>query len=58
MADRETDNLMLNIAKRETERYLDYKQINSFSCDDLRKIDQLWISNSDNRFGFSVQKKI
>ncbi|MEH1771131.1 MAG: AAA-like domain-containing protein [Nostoc sp.] len=57
-ADRETSKLMLNIAKRETEGYLDYEQINSFSCDDLRKIDQLWISNSDNRFGFSVQKKI
>jgi hypothetical protein len=58
LADRETHKLVLNIAKRETERYLDYKQINSFSCDDLRKIDQLWISNSDNRFGFSVQKKM
>ncbi|MHC5931119.1 AAA-like domain-containing protein [Nostoc sp.] len=57
-ANRETDKLMLNIAKRETEGYLDYEQINSFSCDDLRKIDQLWVSNSDNRFGFSVQKKI
>ncbi|MBC1299309.1 GUN4 domain-containing protein [Nostoc sp. UCD122] len=57
-ADRETDKLMLNIAKRETERYLDYEQINGFSCDDLRKIDQLWVSNSDNRFGFSVQKEI
>lgn len=55
-ADGETDKLMLNIAK--TERYLDYEQINSFSCDDLRKIDQLWVSNSDNRFGFSVQKGI
>jgi hypothetical protein len=57
-ADRKTNKLMLNIAKRETEGYLDYEQINSFSCDDLRKIDQLWVSNSDNRFGFSVQKKI
>jgi hypothetical protein len=56
-ADRETSKLMLNIAKAEY-GYLDYEQINSFSCDDLRKIDQLWISNSDNRFGFSVQKKI
>ena len=55
-ADRETYKLMQNIAK--IEGYLDYEQINSFSCDDLRKIDQLWISNSDNRFGFSVQKEI
>ncbi|MBC1279695.1 GUN4 domain-containing protein, partial [Nostoc sp. UCD121] len=60
-ADRETYKLMANIAERETYihyRHLDYEEIYSFSCDDLRKIDQLWVSNSDNRFGFSVQKKI
>ncbi|MBW4595771.1 MAG: AAA-like domain-containing protein [Brasilonema angustatum HA4187-MV1] len=57
-ADRQTYQLMLNIAKREEERYLEEDNINSFSCPDLRKIDQLWITNSDKRFGFSVQKEI
>lgn len=56
-ADGQTDRLMLNIAQREKEGYLDYDQINSFSCPDLQRIDQLWV-NADNRFGFKVQKEI
>ncbi|WP_414755833.1 AAA-like domain-containing protein [Anabaena sp. CCY 9910] len=57
-ADSETNKLMLNIAKREKEGYLNYEQINNFSCPDLQTINDLWYSNSDKRFGFSVQKKI
>ncbi len=57
-ANDQTYRLMLHIAEREKEGYLDYDNINSFSCPDLQRIDQLWVSNSDNRFGFSVQKKI
>ncbi|WP_392476715.1 AAA-like domain-containing protein [Nostoc sp. C110] len=55
-ADLKTYQLMLNIAK--TEEYLDYEQINNFSCPELQRIDQLWVSNSDKLFGFSVQKQI
>ena len=57
-ADSQTFRLMLNIAKREKEGYLDYDNINSFSCPDLRRIDKLWVDNSHKRFGFSVQKEI
>jgi hypothetical protein len=57
-ADFKTFQLMYNIAKVEEGEYLGLSYINSFSCSDLQKIDQLWISNSDNRFGFSVQKEI
>ena len=57
-ADDKTYRLMLNIAKREEQGYLDYDNINSFSCPDLQRIDQLWVSNSDKLFGFSVQKEI
>ena len=57
-ADYQTYLLILNIAKREKEEYLDYDQINTFSCPALQRIDKLWVSNSDNRFGFRVQKKI
>ncbi|WP_375469726.1 AAA-like domain-containing protein [uncultured Nostoc sp.] len=56
-ADRKTSQLMLNIAKRDEQGYLDYDNINNFSCPDLQKIDHLWV-NADNRFGFSVQKEI
>ncbi|MBD2616218.1 AAA-like domain-containing protein [Nostoc punctiforme FACHB-252] len=57
-ADNKTYQLMLNIAKREEERYLDRENINRFSCPDLERINKLWVKNSNNRFGFSVQKKI
>ncbi|MBN3880280.1 AAA-like domain-containing protein [Nostoc sp. JL23] len=57
-ADRETNKLMLNIAKRERKGYLNLDNINTFSCGRLQKIEQLWVSYSANRFGFSVQKKI
>ncbi|MBD2209947.1 GUN4 domain-containing protein [Nostoc linckia FACHB-104] len=57
-ADEQTYKLMLNIAKREEQGYLDYDDINNFSCPDLQKIDKLWVTNSDKRFGFSVQKEI
>nr|WP_242055859.1 GUN4 domain-containing protein [Nostoc flagelliforme] len=56
-ADRETDRLMLNIAKREEQGFFGVDGINTFSCLDLKRIDQLWF-NADNRFGFSVQKQI
>ncbi len=57
-ADIQTSQLMINIAKREKEGYLDYDSINTFSCPSLKRIDQLWVSNSNKRFGFSVQKEI
>lgn len=56
-ADYQTYRLMLNIAKGEKQGFLDYDQINTFSCPDLQRIDKLWF-NSDNRFGFRVQKEI
>ncbi|MEH2423127.1 MAG: AAA-like domain-containing protein [Nostoc sp.] len=55
--DTKTSQLMLNIAKRDEQGYLDYDNINNFSCPELQKIDHLWV-NADNRFGFSVQKEI
>lgn len=57
-SDRETEKLMLNIAKREEEKYLDLEQINNFSCPDLQRINEIWVSYSNNRFGYSVQKEI
>ncbi|WP_341530009.1 AAA-like domain-containing protein [Nostoc sp. UHCC 0302] len=56
-ADKQTYILMLNIAQREEQGYLNYEDINRFSCPDLQKIDKLWV-NADKRFGFSVQKEI
>ncbi|MFM6271340.1 MAG: GUN4 domain-containing protein [Dolichospermum sp.] len=57
-ADEETRRVMLAVAKREKEGWLDDKSIDNFHCADLRTIDQLWVKYSDGKFGFSVQKRI
>ncbi|TAF02958.1 MAG: serine/threonine protein kinase, partial [Nostocales cyanobacterium] len=57
-ADEETTRVMLAVAKREQEGYLDVKHIDNFPCADLLTIDQLWVKYSNGKFGFSVQKRI
>jgi hypothetical protein len=57
-ADKETERVMLAVAKREEEGWLDDENIDNFPCEDLRTIDQLWVKHSDGKFGFSVQKRI
>jgi uncharacterized caspase-like protein len=57
-ADRETLSLMLEVAGREKEGWLNVESINKFPITDLRTIDQLWVKFSNGRFGFSVQKRI
>ena len=57
-ADEETARVMLKVAGREKEGWLDSESIDNFSCEDLRTINQLWIQSSNGRFGFSVQKHI
>jgi eukaryotic-like serine/threonine-protein kinase len=57
-ADVETARVMLAVARREDEGWLDTESIDNFPCADLRTIDQLWVKYSNGRFGFSVQKRI
>ncbi|MFK0735486.1 MAG: GUN4 domain-containing protein [Gloeotrichia echinulata HAB0833] len=54
----ETRRVMLAVAKREEEGYLNSESIDNFPCEDLRTVDQLWVKYSNGRFGFSVQKRI
>ncbi|AFZ03095.1 GUN4 domain-containing protein [Calothrix sp. PCC 6303] len=57
-ADEETFKVMLQVAGRENQGYLDIEAIDNFPCEDLRIIDTLWVSASNGHFGFSVQKEI
>ncbi|MEG3851414.1 GUN4 domain-containing protein [Microcoleus sp. herbarium7] len=57
-ADEETARVMLKVAGREEEGWLDTENIEKFPCEDLRTIDQLWVKYSNGHFGFSVQKRI
>ena len=33
-------------------------QIKTFSCSDIKKLDEIWVNNSKGRFGYSVQERI
>ena len=57
-ADRETARVMLVLAGRERQDWLDSNYIDNLSSKDLRTIDKLWLEHSNGRFGFSVQKRI
>jgi eukaryotic-like serine/threonine-protein kinase len=57
-ADQETTRVMLKVAKREYQGWLNSESIENFPCTDLRTIDQLWVKYSNGHFGFSVQKRI
>jgi hypothetical protein len=57
-ADRETYRLMITTVGKEEGDYFSEKDLLEFPCEDLLKIDRLWVSASKGHFGFSVQKKI
>ena len=57
-ADLQTNRIMLKVARREREGWLNTPSIQNFSCSDFRRLDELWLKYSDGQFGFSVQKPI
>lgn len=54
----ETARVMLTLAAREKEGWLNRFSIDNFPLEDLGIIDRLWVKYSNGRFGFSVQKCI
>lgn len=57
-ADEETLAVMLRIAEREKEGWLDIESIQAFPSIDLSTINQLWLKYSNGKFGFTVQKRL
>lgn len=57
-ADEETRSLMLEIAGRANEGWLNEDSMQKVPCTDLRTADKLWVEFSKGQFGFSVQKRI
>lgn len=57
-ADRETNQLMLNLAGRQHKGYLRSEDINKFPASELCIINNLWVAYSQGRFGFSVQHRL
>ncbi|KAI9081998.1 hypothetical protein K1719_036260 [Acacia pycnantha] len=59
-ADEETRRLLIVLAgdAAQKRRYIFFSEVQFISETDLKTIDALWRQYSDNKFGYSVQKKI
>ena len=57
-ADKETSRLILAIAGETDIERLRPDEVENLDCSELQVIDRLWLTYSNNRFGFSVQIKI
>ncbi len=57
-ADKETNQLMLQLGDKDEKGYLNFDDCRNFPREELRTIDRLWLDNSEGKFGFSVQKRI
>ncbi|MEL7357762.1 MAG: GUN4 domain-containing protein [Cyanobacteria bacterium J06560_6] len=57
-ADKQTTCLILKIANRESEKWLRFLDFQDFPCNDLIRIDNLWLHHSKGLFGFSIQRDI
>ena len=57
-ADEETSQVVLKVANREDQGWLELEDIDNFPSEDLRTLNQLWLHYSKGKFGFSVQKEI
>ncbi|XP_050214991.1 tetrapyrrole-binding protein, chloroplastic [Mercurialis annua] len=59
-ADEETRRLIIVLAGEAAQKrgYVFFSEVKFISKDDLIAIDELWKKYSDNKFGYSVQKKI
>ena len=57
-ADLETDRVMLAVANRQSQGFLDERSAENFPCQELRAIDNLWLKYSQGKFGISVQQEI
>ena len=57
-ADTKNSQFILVSAKREKQGYFELNDVKNFQCQDLKKVDDLWVKNSKGKFGLSVQKRI
>ena len=57
-ADQYNYRLMIQILHKRYGDYFSVEELINFPCADLLRIDRLWTTHSQGRFGFSVQKDI
>lgn len=57
-ADFETKLILLSVAGRTAEGWMRAEDFKKFPCEDLCRLDRLWVNSSSGRFGYSVQKQV
>jgi serine/threonine protein kinase len=57
-ADFETKVILLSVAGRTAEGWMRAEDFKKFPCQDLCRLDRLWVNSSSGRFGYSVQKQV
>ncbi len=57
-ADEYNYQVMVQVCKKESGSFLWIDELRNFPCQDLIRIDDLWLNYSDRKLGFSVQKVI
>ena len=57
-ANDQTRKIIINIGDKDQQGYLTIHDLEYFPCEQLQRIDDLWVNNSDGRFGFTVQRQI
>ncbi|MCZ8064914.1 MAG: Hsp70 family protein [Microcystis sp.] len=57
-ADEETAKIILSLVNRTQEGFLNNESMEKIPQKDLGTIDRLWVKYSNERFGFSIQKRI
>ena len=57
-ADELTYTVMIGVLGKEYGKWFEREELLNFPCEDLLKIDKLWVKSSCGHFGFSVQKEI
>ncbi|MEO8893354.1 MAG: serine/threonine-protein kinase [Coleofasciculaceae cyanobacterium] len=57
-ADVETRKILLQVSSRTEAGWIRAEDFEKFPCQDLCMLDRLWVSCSEGRFGYSVQKQV
>ncbi len=57
-ADVETTRILLQVSGRTEAGWMRAEDFKQFPCQDLCMLDRLWVSHSNSRFGYSIQKQV
>ena len=57
-ADMETTKILLQVSGRTEAGWIRAEDFKQFPCKDLCMLDRLWVSYSNGRFGYSIQKQV